>query len=116
MGKAQRVEAYLRELGGADVAETSLELPPDQHSIYLGEYRFDDDGGGRLVVEGNRWGGIGILRKGGTHRVLHRTGDHVFSPSGAAHVTVRFAVEQGHAVALTVHRRGPVLSATRVLG
>lgn len=113
-GKAERVEAYLRELGGAGVGETSLGLPEDQHDVYLGEYGFDGDGGVCLVVEGNKFGGIGILRSGGTHRVLHRTGDHVFSPSGAPHVSVRFAVEQGRAVGLSVHRGRPVLSATRI--
>ena len=116
-GKAERVEAYLRELGGADIGETALELPEDQVATYLGEYRIDEGGDDtRLVVEPSRRGGIGMLRSGDTHRRLHRIGDHLFSPSGAPHVTVRFAVTEGRAVALTVHRGKPILSATRLSG
>ena len=114
MGKAERVETYLREIGGADVGETVLEMSEDQVAMYLGEYAVKDDASLRLTIEGNRRGGIGLLRTGGTHRMLHRNGEHVFSPSGASHVTVRFAVSDGRAVGFTVHRGRPILSATRV--
>lgn len=113
MGKAERVEAFLRELGGADVGEPRLELAEEQAVAYLGEYVAKEDGM-RLVVERNRRGGIGLLPVGGTHRMLHRTGEHVFSPSGAPHVTVRFAVAEGRAVGLTMHRGRPILAAQRV--
>lgn len=114
MGKAERVEAYLRELGGADVGETRLEFPEEQAETYLGDYQVRDNDALRLRIERSRSGGIGMLRPGGTHRMLHRTGEHVFSPSGAPQVTVRFAVSDGRAVGLTVHRGRPILSAARL--
>lgn len=115
-GKAARVESYLRELGGADEGPTILELSEEQAATYLGEYTFEGDGGIPLLVERHRRGGIGLLRRGGSFRRLHRVGDDVFQPSGAPHVTVRFMVKDGRAVGLTVHRGGPLVSATRTLG
>ncbi len=114
MGKAERVEAYLRELGGADRGETRLDLSEDQAKVYLGEYAREGDNAMRFTVEHGSRGGIGLVRSGGTHRGLHRTGEHLFSPSGAPHVTIRFTMSEGRAVGLTIHRGVPILNAKRV--
>jgi len=114
LGKAERVAAYLLKLGGADQGETQLDLSEEQARIYLGEYAEESDGALRLTIERGRRGGIGLMRSGGTHRRLHRTGEHVFSPSGAPHVTVRFAMGDERAVRLTIHRGGSILAAKRV--
>ena len=112
-GKAARVEKYLLALGGADESEPRLDLSEEQAAVYLGDYAATDSGLG-WVVERNRRGGIGLVPAGGTHRPLHRTGDHVFSPSGAPHVVVRFSVEDGRATGFTLHRGRPIGAAVRV--
>jgi hypothetical protein len=114
-GEAARVEEYLAGLDGADEPEPLLETAAEEASRYFGTYAWEGGGEARLVVEAGR-GGIGILRRGGNLCALRRTGDHAFSPAGAPHVTVRFAMADGRANALTVERPGLVLSAVRVEG
>ena len=106
---------YLQELGGADEGEPSLELPENAIDTYLGRYEVKGTSSRHLVMERSSRGGFGIARGEILIRLL-RTGDHAFSPSGAPHFTVRFDVVDSRAVGLTVHRRKPILAATRVGG
>ena len=113
LGKAERVVEYLQKLGGADEGALSLEVPEDEVDTYLGRYEVKGAGTHQLVMERSRRGGFGVAR-GEIPIRLHRTGDHIFSPSGSPHVTVRFGVVDNRAVGLTVHGSKPILSATRV--
>jgi hypothetical protein len=112
-GKAERVEAFLRELGGADEREPVLELSAEEAGAYLGEYAVEG-GGAVFVVEESSMGGIGILRKGGSQRKLHRTGEHVFKPAGAPHVTVSFVGNEERIDGLTIDRGQRLVTAQRV--
>lgn len=114
-GRAERVREYLTKLGGAGEGQPSLPFEESQFRTYVGTYRADGLEQALLVIPHPRKGkGMGLKLEGGVLRVLNRTGDHVFSPAGASHVTVRFGVSGNRAEGLTIHRKKPMLSARRV--
>ena len=115
-GEAARVKEYLLALGGANEPETSLPITAEEGQKYVGEYSFEGAGADRLVVEPGRREGIGILRTGGSHRPLRRTGEHAFSPSGSPQVTIRFAMADERATEFAIERGAPILTARRVEG
>jgi hypothetical protein len=115
-GEAARVKEYLLALGGADETETSLPITAEEGGRYVGEYSWEDGGADRLIVELGRREGVGILRTGGSHRPLRRTGEHIFSPAGSPQVTVCFAMADGRATGLAIERGAPILAARRVEG
>jgi len=110
---AESVVAYLESLGDADEGATSLEISDEEKQRYLGRYVFGPGDDDALDVVTNRQGNLGIKRGDDFPRVLHRVEDHGFAPGGATAVRVRFAMEKGRAVALTVHDPHPLVTALR---
>lgn len=114
-GEADRVREYLTQLGGADAGATALPFEESQFGTYVGTYRAEGLKPAILVMAHPRKGrGMGLKLEGGVLRILNRTGEHVFSPAGAPHVSVRFGVMGDRAEGLTIHRKTPMLSARRV--
>ncbi|MFG0285467.1 MAG: hypothetical protein ACF8R7_13705, partial [Phycisphaerales bacterium JB039] len=115
-GKASRVITYLEAIGGADTPQQSLPTSAAEIERYLGRYRFGPGGRDWWAVAPSRRGdGCTLMRaEDATGRFLLRTGEHVFSPSGAPHVQVRFEVEAGRATSLTIEGAGRRIEARRV--
>jgi hypothetical protein len=107
-GKADKVVEYLKTLGGADVRATSLPVTEEEQAIYVGKYEL------QLEVLANSQGMLSIRRGENFGRVLNRVEEHGFAPGGAPNVRVRFKVESGRAVSLSVHEPRPVAVAKRV--
>jgi hypothetical protein len=110
---AQSVVAYLTALGDADEGATSLETNDEEKQRYLGRYVFGPGDDDALDVLTNRQGNLAIKRGDRFSRVLHRVEDHGFAPGGAAAVRVRFTLEEGRAVFLTIHDPHPLVTALR---
>jgi hypothetical protein len=110
---AQSVVAYLTALGDADEGAMSLETNDEEKQRYLGRYVFGPGDDDALDVLTNRQGNLAIKRGDRFSRVLHRVEDHGFAPGGAAAVRVRFTLEEGRAVFLTIHDPHPLVTALR---
>lgn len=111
---ARKVAEYLESLGDADARATSLGLSDEQKRVYVGRYAFGEGANDVLEVVTNRGGMLAIKRGARFARTLHRVERHGFAPVGAAEVRVRFGVESGRAVSLTVHDPTPLVTARRV--
>ena len=110
---AQKVAEYLESLGDADVNATSLAISDEQKQLYLGRYVFGDGDDEYFEVLTNRQGTLAIQRGERTFRMLNRVAEHVFAPGGAPAVRVRFKVEAGRCVSVTVHDPIPLVTAVR---
>jgi hypothetical protein len=107
-GKADKVVEYLKTLGEADVRATSLPVTEEERAIYVGKYEL------QLEVLANSQGMLSIRRGENFGRVLNRVEQHGFAPGGAPNVRVRFNVQAGRAVSLSVHEPRPIAVAKRV--
>jgi hypothetical protein len=107
-GKADSMVEYLKSLGDADKRATSLPVTEAEKAIYVGKYEM------QLEVLANSQGALSIRRGEGFGRVLNRVEEHGFAPGGAPNVRVRFNVQAGRAVSLSVHEPRPIAVAKRV--
>lgn len=105
-GEATKVVEYLKTLPGSDRRAPSLPVP--DVAVYTGKYEHG------LEVLANSQGSLSIRRGEGFGRILHRVEDHAFAPGGAPSVCVRFKVEAGKAVSLSVHEPMPTVVAKRL--
>jgi len=110
---AQPVVAYLTSLGDADVRATMREISDEEKQRYIGRYVFGPGENDAFDVLTNRGGNLAIKHGEGFGRVLNRVEDHGFAPGGAAAVRIRFTVEDGQAVSLTIHDPHPLVTALR---
>lgn len=111
--RAREVEEYLESLGGADIGPTSLDVSEAQKQLYIGLYTFGPGPNDTLDVHIHSTGKLAIRRIGGDARIMRRVEEHAFATAGTPAVRLRFKVEAGRAVALTVHDPAPILTATR---
>lgn len=112
---AAPVVAYLTALGDADSSPALAPLSASEMERLAGSYAFGPAADDRLEVTVDR-DKLGVVRPGGTRRVLFHLGDHAFYPAGAEAVRVRFTLSGERSAALTVHDPDLVLEARRTLG
>ena len=79
----------------------------------MGKYVFGAGANDHFVVALSKSKALQIQRPTGVNRMLNRVEDHGFAPTGAPHARIRFRVEGGVAVSLSVHDLQPVLVAKR---
>ena len=111
--KAAAVLAYLTELGDAGTAAANLPLSDADKDVYVGKYMFGEGANDHFVVALSKSKALQIQRPTGATRMLNRVEEHGFAPTGAPHARIRFTVESGVAVSLSVHDLQPVLVAKR---
>lgn len=111
--KAKAVVEYLKSIGGSDTPPTNLPLTEEQKAVYVGKYMFGKGAGDGFEVTVNRQGNLSLQRLTKNTVNLFRVEEHGFHPGGAPAVKVRFTVQSGKAVSLTVHDPMPVVSAVR---
>lgn len=111
--RAKGVVEYLKSIGEADIAPADLSLTDAQKEVYVGWYAFPSASGDGFVVAKSRQGRLTIQRNGKNPLNMFRVEDHGFCPPGASSVRIRFRVENGKAVAVTVHDPAPVITALR---
>ena len=79
----------------------------------MGRYVFGSGPDDAFEVLTNRRGLLAIKRGDRFSRVLNRVEEHAFAPAGAPLVRVRFQIDNGRAISLTVHDPVPLIRATR---
>jgi hypothetical protein len=110
---ARSVVAYLERLGDADPRIESPALTDADIDSFAGSYAYGPGPTERITIDGAK-GQLGFLRANATKRGLAQRAPGEFSPIGAPRVRIKFAVEGGRAVRLTVHDPDLVLTANRV--
>jgi hypothetical protein len=111
--RAKPVVAYLEKLGDADPRLVSAPLTDSEIESLAGTYVYGEEPTERIIVDGAK-GQLGFMRMTGSKRSLAQRGPGEFSPAGAPGVRIKFVVETGRAVRLTVHDPDLVLTAQRV--
>jgi hypothetical protein len=112
-GKAQRVVDFLQSLGDAD-GKQYLNVDEAEKEKYLGDYKYGEgkDDGFSIKLNMRKMLSLGKLGKSGG--ALWRIGENEFTYQGAPSVTVRFLVQNGTVVSLTVNEPGLILTATKI--
>lgn len=110
---AAQVVSYLESIDGADDRPALAPLPSAERDALVGTYAFGPGSSESFAIDVSR-DQLGILRPGGTRRVLFHLGDLVFFPTGAEAVRVEFAGSAGRASSLTVRDGSVAMTARRI--
>lgn len=110
--RAKAVAAYLEKIGDADSRLETHALTDDEIESFVGTFAYGAGPTERIVIDGAK-GQLGFMRVSATRRGLAWRGPSEFSPAGAPGVRIRFIVEGGRAVRLTVYDPDLVLTAHR---
>ncbi|MDX2177735.1 MAG: hypothetical protein SF028_14835 [Candidatus Sumerlaeia bacterium] len=106
------VVEYLNAVGGADAAETDLEMDKAQKLVFVGSYGIGAPGAADTIeVALNKREILTISRGKRSERNLRHVEPNTFAPVGAPDVRIRFEVAGGKAVSLTIHDPMPVATA-----
>ncbi len=111
--ESKPVVEYLESLGDADNWSMDLPITDAEEEVYLGEYKFGSGPTDLLKVSKNKQEALMLARESYPGAILRRVEEHGFAPAGAPSVRVRFKVESGRAVAVTIHDSEPIVTATR---
>ncbi len=111
--RAKAVVAHLEKIGGADTRLEGRALTDEEIESLVGAYAWGDGPTERILIDGAK-GQLGFMRISATRRGLAQRAPGEFSPAGAPGVRIRFAIEGGRAVRLTVHDPDLVLTARRI--
>ncbi len=113
--EAAGVAEYLAKRGDADPRATSLDTDAEQLELYLGEYVFGDGKNDYFELFLNSRGSLSIKRGDAPFgRVLNRVEDHGFAPGGAPSVRVRFRLQRGSVMGLSIHDPEPIVGARKL--
>jgi len=113
-GESKPMIEYLETIGGADQRRTSLDISDTEKSGFLGEYRFGPGKQDVLIVTENKNGMMQLQRLEGNRLNIRRIDPDAFAPAGSDSVRIRFKMEAGKAVSLTIHDPDPTIVATRI--
>ncbi len=103
--------AYLAGLGDADISEPNQATTDEEKAIYPGIYRAGGNEDVFEVAMNSRK--ILQLKRGQTMLNLRKVESHGFAPPGAPSVRIRFRVESGKAISMTIHDPEPVWTGLR---
>jgi hypothetical protein len=110
---AKPVLAYLEALGDADPRIVSEPLSESEAAALAGTYAYGAGPTDRVAIAATK-AQLTFTRALATPRALAHRGSREFSPAGAADVRIKFTMDGGRAVALTVHDPDLVLTAKRL--
>ncbi len=112
--QSKSVVEYLEQIGDADIAQTSSPLSEEEKLSYTGDYSFGTEANLKMRISVNKDGSLSITRlPDGTNRRIFYLGNHEFYPTGAPAVRVRFDVQQGKKISLSIIDGTPMLTAQR---
>jgi hypothetical protein len=81
---------------------------------YLGDYKYGDGKGDGFTIKLNMRKMLSLGKLGKSGGALWRIGEHEFAYQGAPSVMVKFLVQNGNVVSITVSEPGLVLTATKI--
>lgn len=108
---AQSVREYLESLGDADMALPIVPLTETERAAYLGSYGFGL--AGQQLVVGASGESLFVERVGVAKRTIRYVGSNEFRPAGGESVRLRFAIQNGKAISLSVFSPELLVEATR---
>lgn len=111
--KARQLIDYLQQFGDAD-GKQYLTLEEADKAKYLGDYKYGEGKEDGFSIKLNMRKMISLGRLGKNGGTLWRIGEHEFTYQGAPSVTVKFLVQNGNVVSLTVNEPGLVLTAAKI--
>ena len=111
--RAKPVLAYLEALGDADPRIVSEPLGESEAAAFAGTYAYGPGPTERVAITATK-AQLTFTRALATPRALAHRGSMEFSPAGAADVRIKFTMDGGRALALTVHDPDLVLTAKRL--
>jgi len=111
--RAKPVLEYLEKVGGADPRIDSPALSDEEVAALVGTYTYGSSKPVTITIDATK-GQLGFLRADATKRGLLQRAPREFSPIGAANVRIKFVVENGKAMTLTVHDPDIVVTARRL--
>lgn len=111
--KAQQLIDYLQSLGDTD-GRQYLNIEETEKAKYLGDYKYGDgkDDGFTIKLNMRKMLSLGKLGKSGG--ALWRIAENEFTYQGAPSVTVKFLVQNGSVISLSVNEPGLILTATKI--
>ncbi len=113
--EAASVAEYLMERGDADPKAISLDTDDEQLELYVGKYVFGDGKNDYFELTLDSRGMLSIKRGDALFgRVLNRVEEHGFAPGGAPSVRVRFRLQRGSVMGLSIHDPEPVVGARKL--
>ncbi len=111
--KINKLISYLESLGNADVQEKNIEMSDEEKEKYLGDYMYGDGPSDGFSIKLNMRKLIALGKIGTFGGALFKTGDNLFAYNGAPSVQVKFSVENGKVLSLTVHEPDFMLTAKK---
>lgn len=111
--KAQQLIEYLQSLGDSDT-QKYLTLDESEKTKYLGDYKYGEGKQDGFSIKLNMRKMISLGKLGNTGGALFRIGENEFTYQGAPSVTVKFLVQDGRVLSLTINEPGMVLTATKI--
>lgn len=110
---AQALVDFLESLGDADGA-TYLGMEENEKEKFLGDYKYGEGKEDGFTIKLNMRRMIALGRLGKSGGALLRIGEDLFTYQGAPSVTIRFLIEAGRVISLTLREPGLVLTAMKV--
>jgi hypothetical protein len=110
---AQQLVGYLQLLGDAD-GRQYLSLDETEKAKYLGDYKYGTGKEDGFTIKLNMRKLLSLGKPGKSGGALWRIGENEFTYQGAPSVTVKFLVENGRVISLSVNEPGLILTATKV--
>lgn len=112
-----KVKDYLEQLGNANEGALSLPMTQEDKTVFLGDYKYGEHETetfniGPYSLDPANF--IRITRKGLPGRLLHKTGEQTFSPTGAPSVKIVFALKENKAVSFTIFEPDPIVTAIKI--
>lgn len=111
--RAQQLVGYLESLGDAD-GRQYLGMEETEKAKFVGDYRYGDGPDDGFTIKLNMRKMISLGKLGKSGGALLRLGDNEFTYQGAPSVIVKFMVQDGKVLSLTLQEPGLTLVAGRV--
>ena len=112
--EASAVYEYLKSLGDADIAQTSMEIVDTDKQLLLGKYKFGENDDELFEIKLHRLGWPMLERKGKSSNRMHLIGINEFATAGSPFIKIKFNIEEGKAVSLIVTDGDLIVTANKI--
>lgn len=100
--EATAVYEYLKNLGDADIKQTSLEISDNDKQLLLGNYKFGENADETFEIKLHRLGWPMLERKGKSSNRMHLIGINEFATAGSPFIKIKFTYEGGKPLSFTI--------------
>ncbi len=111
--EARKLVDYLQAFGDAD-GRQYLNLEESEKTKYLGDYKYGEGVGDGFTIKVNMRKLLSLGKLGKSGGSLLQIGENEFTYQGAPSVTVKFLIQDGRVISLSVYEPGLILTATKI--